>query len=360
MKQKLMAALFVSVSFLAVCRAEVDEFAEFDEPTPASSKSTAPTGKVALPTKQSTPLAGSPSAASSAIDLFNKGEYAKVTALIWGRIEKSTRADLLLLARSHEKRNEPDQMIKALNILIAKDAKDYEAYYYLGNAALMKNKAPEALENFKSVIEINPKYEPAYLGLINLYEKKKNLYELRILYQDMIASLGAKPNYLLKLCEINTQDGVFQAAIANCKEAISKNAKLADAYVFLGLSYKGAGETELSDKTLKQAANQFPQSESAQSAYAKTLEDQKNYVEALNYYKRASGVNKDSATAWLGIGSSAFELQKFDVALVGFKKACQIDKKNVVPLRRATNQLRLNKNSEWTGKFETASEQCSS
>ncbi len=377
--------LLCSVSLLAVCRAQADEFSDFDSPaaptkvptskaSPAGKKATAnPTPVATLSVSTSKPTSAeierlkedfrkNPNNFQTlqllAEDLYQVGQYDKTTALLWKYVEKVDRGGLLLLARAHEKRNEPAQMIKALNILIAKDKKDYDAFYLLGNAYFLQNKNKEALENYRTSIEINPKFELAYLGLVKLYERQKNLYELRALYQDMLETIGQKAEYLAKICEIETNDGTFEAGLDRCKKAIDKNPENASNYVNLGLSYKGVGQIPEAEKTLKAAANRFPNSEFAQYTYAKVLGDQKNYVDAFSYYKSAAAADAKSARAWLGVATCALELQKLDISIVAFKKACHLDPKNAAAFRKASAQLSGSKNMDWSKKFSEASEQC--
>lgn len=291
---------------------------------------------------------------------YQKKEYEKTTALLWKQIDKIDRPAILLLARAEEEQKQPNDMIRALNNLVGKDEKDYEAYALLGNAYHMQKKYSEALENYKKSLDVNSKYEPAYQSLLSMYEKRTppNLYEMRILVQDMIDNIGNRAEYLAKLCEINFNDSTFEAAIETCKQAISKDAKSANSYVNLGLSYKEIGEEETSAKTLKKAANDFPKSEYAQYSYGKILENQKNNVEAMKYFKAGTDADGTSARSWLGLASASFDMKKYEVALIAYKNACKFDKKNAVAFRRATTVLRNSRNSEWSGKFESASENC--
>lgn len=294
-------------------------------------------------------------------ELTNRKEYEKVTLLLWKYVDKIDRQGLILLAKAHEKQKEPTEMIRALNILLGKDNKDFEAHSLSGNAYVLLKKNKDAVESYKKAIEFNSKYEPAYNGLIAMYENRNppNLYELRILYQDMIDAFGHFPRYLRKLCEINTMDGISEPAIEACKEAITKESAVADPYVYLGINYKAIGEEDLASKTFKKAAKDFPKSELAQYNYAKHLEGTKNYLEALTYYKAGTEADPLAARSWLGLATSSFEVKKYEVSLIAYKKACQYDKKNAVAFRRATAILRNQKNSQWTGKFESASEACS-
>ncbi|MGZ3774925.1 MAG: tetratricopeptide repeat protein [Pseudobdellovibrionaceae bacterium] len=293
-------------------------------------------------------------------EFTKKHDYEKATQLLWKYVDKIDRRGLILLAKAHENRKEPNEMIRALNILLGKDSKDYEAYSLMGNANALLKKHKDAVEAYKKAIELNSKYEPAYNGLVSIYEKRTppNLYELRILYQDMIETFGRLPRFLRKLCEINTLDGTSEPAIQTCKEAINKEPNVADPYVHLAINYKAIGEDGASLKTLKQASKEFPKSELAQYQYAKRLEDDKNYIEAMNFYKAATEAETSSARSWLGLATSSFELKKFELALIAYKNACKYDKKNAVAFRKATTILRNQKNTEWKDKYESASESC--
>lgn len=291
---------------------------------------------------------------------FKKGDYEKATVLLWKNVDKLSRENLLLLARAHEKRQEPTEMLRALQIILSKKESDIEALTLMGKAYLLQKKNKDAMESYKKALDFNPKYEPAYQGLVELYEKRTppNMYELRILFQDMLDNIGPRYQYFVKLCEINTMDKTHELAIKDCRAAIAKNSKVADPYVYLGLSYRATGEEAKGLKALKKAALDFPKSELAQYTYAKTLEEKKDFVEAMNSFKSATNADDKSARSWLGLASSAFEIRKYEVALIAFKNACKYDKKNAANFRKAAATLRNAGNSEWAEKYATASEHC--
>ncbi len=368
---------FITFGFISPTSAqEVDEFAAFEEEINAPAESTPPPAPAVVELAPQETSAqkierlkkeirkGGPAATKQIVQLANElykaKQYKMVTLLLWKHVEKIDRTGLLLLAEAHEQLKEPDEMIRVLNIEIGKNDKDAEAYTLMGQAYLMKKKNNDAMEAFKKAIEINPKYESAYDGLIRMYEKRNppNLYELRILYQDMIANIGKRPVYLTKLCEINTLDGTYEPAMNACRDAISKSPKVGDNYVYLGLAQKAVGDDKLAMATLKKAAQQFPKAEIAQYNFAKLLEEQKNYVEAMKVYKTGTEADPKSARSWLGLATTSFEIKKYEIALLAFKNACRYDKKNAVAFRRATTTLRTNRNSQWVDKFENASENC--
>jgi tetratricopeptide (TPR) repeat protein len=319
----------------------------------------ADTAKSPAPTAAST-AAPEANLLATAEAAFKKGDYDKVTDLLWKNIDKLERKELLLLAVAHEKKKEPNNILKVTNILTGKNSKDYEAFYLSGSAYLMMNKKDsDALEALKTSLEINPKYQPAYEKLAEMYEKKKNNYELRILYQDMLENIGRKAEFLTKLCDINTKDNQEDQALSDCKEAIQKDPKIADNYVNLGITQLHAGDVDEAKKTLKAAADAHSKSELAQYTYANQIELQKNYLEASKYYLACTVADAKSPRCWLGYAKSTFEIHKYDVALDAFKKACKLDNKTAVNFRKATTALRNTKEATWTKQFETASEACS-
>ncbi|MNJ91137.1 formate-dependent nitrite reductase complex subunit NrfG [compost metagenome] len=384
------------VSFLAISGAEaqtsaqkkpakstpVDEFALFEEDEGKPAPATTPKTPAKTDTAASTKPAAKAETSEQAIErlkgeirknpknislitqlaeeFYKANDYQKTTLLLWKQVDKLDRMGLILLAKAHERRNEASEMIRALNIQIGKDAKDFEAHSLLGNAFVMQKKSKEALEAYKTALELNAKYEPAYLGIATIYEKRNppNWYELRIIYQDMIDNLGSRPLYLSKLCEINSKDNTNEAAITSCKDAILKDGTIADNHVYLGMAQKNIGDLDAATVTLKKAADRFPQSELAQYQYGKTLEDKKNYIDAMKVYKVGTEADPKSARAWLGLAMTSFEIRKYEVALEAYRRACKFDSKNAVAFRRATTALRNTRNAEWIDRFESASENC--
>lgn len=345
----------------------VDEFEAFEaelrgsKPAPGAPPAAQP---YMQPTNQNTGNAPAKPAtnsnASEAQKAYDTGDYSKATALWWKQIEKLSRAELLMLARAHEKKKEPAEMIRALNILVGKDEKDAEAHYLLGNAYMLQKKPKEALAAYNTSLEINPRYEIAYLAVADMYEKRSppNLYELRTIYQDLLEKVGDKAVYRAKICEINAKDGTLEAAVTSCRQAIQKDSQIPESHVYLGFAQKELGDTAAANQTLKKAADRFPQSELAQYHYGKMLEEKKNFPEALKYYQQGAKADPKSAGSWLGVAASAFELQKFDVSLEAYKKACRYNNKNAAAFRKATGILRNSRNSEWTPRFESAVENC--
>lgn len=304
-------------------------------------------------------------------EFYNIGDYEKTTLLMWKQIEKIDRNALLLTIRAHEKKKEWDQVLKVTLVMLSRDAKDKEALFYQGRSylaqrkdnqkAFNKEKETQAAEVLKKAIEIDPKYQEAYEEFAKIYDVKKgvNYYELRLWYQGMVEKLGEKPEFLAKLCEIDTLDGVNESAIKYCEKAIQMDPLNATNFVYLGRVQKNIGESEKSHKTLKEAAEKFQKSTLAQETYAKLLDEDKNYIESFKVYEQCIATDKKNETCLVSAAYAGAQIQKLEKSLEYIKAACQINRSHSVDARKIAAQLKQSQKADWMEKFEHAAEWCS-
>lgn len=290
--------------------------------------------------------------------LFEKKQYSKITPILWAKIDVLNRAEMLLLVKAHYYNKEYTESIKAANLMLAKNEKDEEILTLLGLNYLKRKKDREAKEFFKKATDVNPVYSPALDGLAEIYEKNSNYYELRLIYQDLIKKLGEKPELLKKLCDINTKDGVNDAAIENCRKGMLKDPKTAANFVNLGIVYKNMGEQEKAKQQLSLAAQKFPSSDLAQMQYAIFLEDQKNYIEAYKFYNSCNKANNYIERCWVGLAVTSYQMLKFKEAYDAMKKSCSFNRKHSIIGRKAALQARNAKQSDWAKKFESLADIC--
>ncbi len=284
--------------------------------------------------------------------------YKKVITLLSPEVENLDRDGLFLLAKAYSASKSPEAAIKVYTACLTKNPKDFEAKTLIGAEQFVSGKEKEALVTFREALELNPRFVLAYKMLIRIYEKKKNKYELRLLYQDLVEKVGERAEYISKLCELTTLDGLYDLALKYCQTGIQKDSHNAVNFVYLGVTYHQTGNSVKAESFLKKAADDFPESELAQMTYAQFLDEMKNFIASYSYYKKAVAANKSSTSALLGWGNACLEIQKYQESLGAFEKACALDKLVLPSLRKATNVLRTMKNAEWLKKFETAIEKC--
>jgi tetratricopeptide (TPR) repeat protein len=290
---------------------------------------------------------------------LKSNDYQKVIELLSPKVEKLSREGLVVLAKAYSASNNHEAAIKAYTACLSKNARDYEAKTWIGGEQLALGRDKEAMATLKESLEINPKFTPTYKELVRYYEKKKNPYEQRLLYEDMIKNVGETAEAVTQLCELSTKDRLYDLAFTYCLRGIALSPTTPENYVYLGIASKETGQSEKSESYLKKAAKDFQKSELAQLTYAQFLDEKKNFIGSYSYYKQAVAAKSDSTLGLVGLGNSSLEIQKYAESLAAFTKACQLDRKNLPAFRKAANTLRTMKLQDWTKKFETAIDACS-
>lgn len=295
---------------------------------------------------------------AKAQSLYQSGQYQAAVDLLQPQIEKLGRDDLFLLAQAQSKLGQDTLALKTLQSIVSIEPKDYAAKYFIADLQLKSKKEREAINTLKEIIEVNPKYEAAYLLMAKIYEQKKNRYELRTIYVDMIDRLGEKSAYVAKVCELATLDGLYEMSAQYCRRGMKINPKEPQNYVYYGQTLQFTGKLDAAEDYLKKAADIFSTSETAQMAYAQFLDERKRYLQSTTYYERALNTRHTNNTAWLGLAQARFEIQKYDAALVAFKESCRFSRQTTNLLRKNVNILRQLKQNEWSQKYEQQSDNC--
>lgn len=290
--------------------------------------------------------------------LYAKQQYQGVIDVLQPQIEKLTRAEYLMLARSQIKVDLPVAAIKTLQIMIGNFPKDILARTELARLYLAQRKEREALQTLKEVLELDPKFEEAYLLTAQIYESRKNKYELRMVYLDLISKIGAKPEYISKVCEISYLEGIYDSAKEYCQRGMKTSPQTPENFIFYALTLNQTGKADEADKIMKKNADSFKDSEKAQLSYAQFLDERKKFAQSVIYYERAINVPKATGAAWLGRATANFEIQKFDVSLNSFKEACKVNRQTNLVIRKFVNILRQQKQVDWAPQFEALAENC--
>lgn len=360
----LKVGLFVIFVFISAFSEEeliLDEVEELKIETTSPQNKTNTLGKPAEKATRKAPQAETPvkdTYATQAAKLISEKKYAQGTEILWKNIEHLNEAELVLLTKAHYLNKDYFETMKAANLVLAKNEQNFEALTYLGLAQLRKKKDREAKDYFRRATEINPVYMPAINGLVEIYEKGSNYYELRLIYQDLIKRAGEKPEYLTQLCDINTKDAIADQAQTYCRKAIQAAPNVPENYSNLGIVYKNIHDNAKARQQLQIAADKFPKSDINQLNYALFLEEQKNFIEAFKYYGRCVKINDSIEKCWVGYTSASYQIQKFAETLVGLKKACVFNKKHSFLGRKASSFARSVKQAEWAKKIDTLAEIC--
>jgi len=270
---------------------------------------------------------------------FKKGDYLAVTRMGWANIDRADRYTMFKIGDAHEKLKQWGEVHRIADLMIAKNENDFQAHAMKGRAFLGQKNEKSALESFKKSAESNKKYRPAYDGLVEIYRKRENHYELRILFEDMIKEFGSEAEFYTQLCEINTKDGANIQAVQICTKAIEKDPLNANNYVFKGIVFKQAGETEKAFRQIREAAQRFPKSPFAQFTYASLLEEKLDYIDSTKFYKATTEIDVGNDLAWAGLARSAAQIKNYELSYKAIEKACSLKSQHLSVLRAIVKNL---------------------
>lgn len=290
---------------------------------------------------------------------FQEKNYKKVVELLTPQLGKLSTAGYSLLARSHLELKSWNDVLKVTQLGLAQNSKDSELLTYQGMANFELGKDKIAIEDLKAALEANPKNEKAYEASARIYEKRKNNYELRTIYQDMIDKIGPRPKYYAALCRVDTKDVLNDSAIENCKEAIRRNPKDVESTINLAIVHSHTGNTKEAEKLFVNTTNEYPQSETAQQRTGEFFEEKKNFIRAIKYYDSCIKLNPKSETCLKGIIQSELQVQKFSDAATHMRKLCTLDRRHSLYARKGMTAARTAKNSEWEKTFNDIAQDCS-
>jgi len=277
------------------------------------------------------------------------------------KIDQLKLSELHKLARSYEFIGAYESALKIYRSIMSQSEKNYESRTRAAFCLYKLKKEKESINLYKEAIELNKSREEAYLGLIQIYEAKKNKYELRILYQDLIQNVGEKPKYIASVCELSQQEGLHELSKSFCEKGMKLDKESPKSFIHYALMLKETSQIEEAKKILLEAIQKFKNFDEPKISLAQLYEENKSYIEALKYYKLAYEINSKNAISLRGISNNHFELQNFEEALKFFTLACESDKTNTASFKRATNILKkskINVQQDWAKKYEAAMSFC--
>jgi tetratricopeptide (TPR) repeat protein len=297
----------------------------------------------------------------------------KAIDYLWKNSEKLQRPELLFLAKLLVKKKSFKDILKASELALSKNPQDAEFLTFQGKSYMEisrdKKSIEKAQESLRAAIEANPKFEPAYLILDDLYERQdvvlkaqkkpmRSLQHRRLLYEDMLQHIGERQPYLAKLCEINMQDGVNEQALKQCKRALELKKDDVKTQVNLAQIYKQTGEKKQAVDLLEAAVKNNPKSTDALTALGNQMEEEKNYGVAYGHFKTCLDVSPGTENCLRGLGASAASLKKWQESYDSFQKLCRKDRKWSLDVRKASLTAKDLGSPEWQQKLLELSLNC--
>lgn len=269
------------------------------------------------------------------------------------------RSGLLTLAKAYGEIQDWPNQGRIYEHLSNHNPKDYEALTLWGEYFITVKQDEDAIRTLRMVLNIKPNHKNALEDLILVYQNKNNNFELRLIYQDLIKYYGKRPEYVSKLCKLNTMDGFYDAARKYCISGTKIDGTNPENYLSLAYIEHTLNDIPKSTKIIKIALKKFPESDIVLTSFAAILIRQKNFAAAKKYFLQATKINPELFESQIGLANSSFESNDFEISLGAFKKACKLEPhKAVRELKRASNFIRYKSISKWEDPFSAALEAC--
>jgi tetratricopeptide (TPR) repeat protein len=267
-----------------------------------------------------------------------------------------------------------------------------DVHYNLGQCYLKQMEFNKAMEEFKTVIRLDPRYKDAYLALGNLYMlDRKHYLEARIIYEEYLKfdqqnsqvylNLGQAYYFLSKIGnflivgkDTLSQPEILAKSVENLEKSIALDSNVADAYLTLGKAYQDLGkfpealkaydnyegvlsaqnyewkkedadywvrrgqvQVEIGDSvlipsaiiSLTKAIELDSTKTSAYSFLGSALYRQKNYTQAIPFFKKNIEADSGNANAYMNLALCYLQLKQFPEASEPLKKVVELAPNNL-------------------------------
>ncbi len=170
----------------------------------------------------------------------------------------------------------------AANKILAQNPNNAEALYVLWAASGENPDSPE----IRKVLELDPKYIPAYISLGNSYFYKKRSYGQASEYFRKAAEIAPSARIHNLFGTVLRTQGNYNAAIDEYQKAIQLNPKYAPAYMNLGITYFYMNQLNQSIARQKEAITLNPNYPDSYFFIAQGYDRENNAPQAIMYYRK--------------------------------------------------------------------------
>ena len=186
---------------------------------------------------------------------------------------------------------------------LSKNPRSWRIQNNLGIAMLRAGRVSEAVENFKSVLEINPDFVDARINLGNtLFQAGQAEAAIEQIRQ----ALASKPDSAaahFNLGKIFARLGRTQDAVDEFEQAARLKPDFPDAHLYLGDIFFADGRTDQAIERYRQAVRLKPELWAARSGLATALAKIGDLQQAVEQLHEALRINPDLPEAWFELAN---------------------------------------------------------
>ncbi len=184
-----------------------------------------------------------------------------------------------------------------------------------------------AIRDVERAIAINGEVSYFHQVLGELYFKSGDLKAARLSLEKSVEFDNENTDALLKLGEVNFLQRRYEEGLKSINDALRVNDKLAQGYFIKGYIYKELGDTTLAVSSFQTATEVNPEHFEAFMELGNILAYQGDPL-ALEYFETALSIKPSSAQALYNKGMFLQSGDKFDEALLTYRKLISVDADN--------------------------------
>jgi tetratricopeptide (TPR) repeat protein len=226
-----------------------------------------------------------------------------------------------------------------------------------GFLSYSKRNYNEAINNFLKVIngEKSPNEEFTLTTMAEIYALEDNYYEASAIYEDL--NKTKKNKYLPELCEMQVLNSLNADGETTCLTAATKNPKNPFPLIYAGITFREREDLKRARDLFRRANNIRP-TEMGNVCMAELSMMENKLDEAVKYFKLSVTQSPLSARAVLGLAWAQVKALNYNDALETFRRACRLNPKYEVEIRKAYKKLNEDKYPD-AEKFMQLASRCS-
>jgi tetratricopeptide (TPR) repeat protein len=204
------------------------------------------------------------------------------------------------------------------------DGKNYQAEYALGVVADRQGNSDEALQHYQRALQIQPDYEAAAQGAVNIY-LRRGTPDAAVKFVEPLAKQWQRNLYLQALyADTLVRAERLDEAEAVARTALKRDERFVPAIVALAKASQRRGRDELADSMLEQAHDIDPNYAEVYFLQGKRFQAKGDVASALAAYRKAVELNPDYAEARMALGIQSMASGNYNEALTQFEATVKL------------------------------------
>jgi tetratricopeptide (TPR) repeat protein len=151
-----------------------------------------------------------------------------------------------------------DDSLKALEVLLKKNAQDLDGHLLRGRVYLARREATLAIQEFQEVLKLEPALAPARFQMAQAYLQTGNVQQAKAELKLTTEAMPSHAEATLQLALLNIQSGAVQPAIEELEKLIKRDPHVTQAYVLLGMAHMARREPKKAEEAYRRLMARAP------------------------------------------------------------------------------------------------------